>query len=112
MSQSTSNLFLDGSKFRRLRPDSDSLTYSLICDDFGPMNMSAIVEFIALLEQEMEAYPNSRIVYCVDDGSRNLTNGVFLLGSYMLISLDLTAYDKSHIQRRARTHVSQYSSSS
>ncbi len=89
------DLFPYGELFHQFKPDSEHMAYYPICDDFGPMNMSAIVEFITLLEQEMEAYPNSRIVYCVDDGARNLTNGVFLLGSYMLISLDMSADDVS-----------------
>jgi cell division cycle 14 len=83
----------EGNAFRRFRPNSGRLEYFPICDDFGPMNMSAIVEFITILEQEMEAYPNSRIVYCVDDGSRNLTNAIFLVGSYMILSLDVSADD-------------------
>ena len=85
----------DGPAFRRFQPHSEHLEYYPICDDFGPMNMSAIVEFITLLEQELEAFPTSRIVYCVDNGARNLTNAIFLLGSYMLISLDMSADDVS-----------------
>jgi hypothetical protein len=71
------------------------MQYYPICDDFGPMNMSAIVEFITLLEQEMAAFSTSRIVYCVCNGARELTNAIFLLGSCMLISLDMSADDVS-----------------
>jgi cell division cycle 14 len=73
--------------FRAFRPD-DVIMYHPLCDDFGPMNLNCIVNFIQQLDQELCDYPNSRIFYLVDDGKRQLTNAVFLLGSYMLLKLD------------------------
>jgi hypothetical protein len=65
--------------------------YSSFCDDFGPLNMASVVEFTQSLQTEIETFPTSRIVFCVECGRRTLTNAVFLLGAYMILKLDLTA---------------------
>jgi hypothetical protein len=61
--------------------------YEAYCDDFGPMNMSCIVEFIRLLDSLMEAWTDRKIVLCADVGRRSLTNLVFLVtvGAYMIL---------------------------
>ena len=66
----------------------DSIQYYPLCDDFGPMNMACVVRFIEQLDEELTKYPSSRLFFCVEDGKRNLTNAVFLLGSYMILRLD------------------------
>ncbi len=54
------------------------------------MNMASIIDFIRLLDAERKAFPRSKIVFCVDEGRRALTNAVFLLGAYMILKLDMT----------------------
>eukprot|EP00291_Cryptomonas_curvata_P001597 CAMPEP_0172180402 /NCGR_PEP_ID=MMETSP1050-20130122/17202_1 /TAXON_ID=233186 /ORGANISM="Cryptomonas curvata, Strain CCAP979/52" /LENGTH=310 /DNA_ID=CAMNT_0012853489 /DNA_START=25 /DNA_END=953 /DNA_ORIENTATION=+ len=72
-----------------------TLKYYPLCDDFGPMNMACVLRFIETLNKEIEAHPNSKIVYCVPKGRRELTNGVFLLGSYMILFLNYTSLEVS-----------------
>jgi cell division cycle 14 len=79
----------DGDAFRVFKP-SDSVQYCSFCDDFGPMNMHSCAAFIKQLDKELLEHPTSRLFYCVDDGERNLTNAVFLLGAYMILKLDDT----------------------
>ena len=86
--------FASTKKFRCFRPQS-VLTYYAYCDDFGPMNMSSVARFIQLLDQELEAYPSSKLMFCVDDGRRALTNAVFLLGAYMILKLGMTVEEVS-----------------
>ena len=81
--------FKSSKKFRCFNPGS-LIRYSALCDDFGPMNISSTIRFIKLLETERTNHPDSKIVYCVGGSRRELTNAVFLLGSYMLLQLDMT----------------------
>jgi cell division cycle 14 len=78
-----------GDTFRYFKP-SESVQYCGYCDDFGPMNMSSCATFIKPLDEELLENPACRLIYCVDDGQRNLTNAVFLLGAYMILKLDST----------------------
>ena len=64
--------------------------YEAYCDDFGPMSMASIVDFIKLLDAELDAHPDSKIVVCADNGRRHLTNAVSLIGAYMIIKLEMT----------------------
>ena len=66
------------------------MQYQGYCDDFGPLNMASIVLFIKELDKELSLYPNSKILFCVEDGSRNLTNAIFLVGAYMILKENLT----------------------
>ena len=68
-----------------------ALEYHAGCDDFGPLNMSSIVYFITSLDKELESFPDKTIALCVEKGKRQLTNAVFLLGSYMIIREEMTA---------------------
>jgi cell division cycle 14 len=78
--------------FRLFRPD-ETVQYFPLCDDFGPMNMACVTNFIVQLERERCQFPESRIFYCVDDGKRNLTNAAFLTGAYLLLQLDYRIED-------------------
>ena len=86
--QSIDKMRLDAS-FRILRPTHE-IIYRCICDDFGPSNLSCIVNFIKLLDRELCAFPESKLVFLVNKGRRNLTNAVFLFGAYMILRLDMT----------------------
>ena len=75
--------------FRYFRKPS-GVQYNPFCDDFGPMNMSSIVDFIRALDSELSSFPNSKIVFCIEKGRRHLTNAVFLLGAYMILKEGLS----------------------
>ena len=67
--------------------------YHPFCDDFGPMNMSTTIRFIRLLKRkisECAALSMQRLVYYAEGSKRGLTNSVMLLGSYMILVLDMT----------------------
>ena len=67
--------------------DTRDLQYLGYCDDFGPMNASTILEFVALLDALIIKHPDKRLVYCAQPGRRSLTNAAFLLGSYLILAL-------------------------
>ena len=79
-------------RFRIFKP-MDTIFYSPFCDDFGPMNLASIVCFVEQLDYEIDEYPDSQFFYCVEEGKRNLTNAVFLVGTYMILRLDETVDD-------------------
>ena len=78
--------------FRVFRPD-ETVMYHPLCDDFGPMNLGSTILFIQQLDKELSDHPASRVFYLVDDGRRQLTNAVFMLGSYMLLKLAMPLDD-------------------
>ena len=68
------------------------LEYFPLCDDFGPMRLSHVVRFIQMLEQALTIFSQDKIVYCVENNNRrNLSNAVFMLGAYLVISHNYTA---------------------
>jgi cell division cycle 14 len=69
---------------------SPHIRYNPYCDDFGPMNMASIIDFIRAIDDEMNLFPDGKLVLCVDEGRRDLTNAVFLLGAYMILKQNMT----------------------
>ena len=57
------------------------------------MNLSCIAAFIEQLDHALAEQPECRLFYFVDEGRRQLTNAVFLLGSYMLLRLNMPVDD-------------------
>ena len=53
------------------------------------MSLSAISKFIDLFDKELAECSSESIVYSVKTGRRELTNGVFLLGTYMLLRVGM-----------------------
>ena len=80
----------DGYQFRIFRPDT-SIQYHPFCDDFGPMNMSSIINFVRKLQDEFELHSSCTLLYVVDESERCLTNALFLLGAYMIMQLGMSA---------------------
>jgi cell division cycle 14 len=74
---------------RRFCP-TEAMRYYAYCDDFGPLNISSVTDFIRALDKETADYPDSKIVLSVGEGRRTLTNAVFLLGCHMILRLDMT----------------------
>jgi cell division cycle 14 len=65
----------------------NEITYFPYCDDFGPMNLAAVVDFIGSLDDAFAGSKSDSIVYCTKNGRRSLTNAAFLLGAYMMLKL-------------------------
>ena len=63
----------------------DTMQYNALCDDFGPMNVSSVLRFIDLVEDEMEFYAQKKLVHLVPRGRRPFTNGAFLIGAYLIL---------------------------
>jgi cell division cycle 14 len=80
--------FKSTKKFRCFKPQT-FLTYDAFCDDFGPLNLTSIVTFIERLDHQLRSFTSSRIVYMVDNGRRELTNALFLLGAYMILRREM-----------------------
>mmetsp|Transcript_65775 Transcript_65775/g.176226 ORF Transcript_65775/g.176226 Transcript_65775/m.176226 type:complete len:431 (-) Transcript_65775:49-1341(-) len=59
--------------------------YDPYCDDFGPLNLSCVYRFCETLIRKMKAGQGKIVVYQVEDGIRNFTNGAFLVGAYMIL---------------------------
>ena len=78
------NIQAFGGSFRCFKLN-DNIKYRPFCDDFGPMNLACIVRFIQSIDTELASFPSSKIIWCVDNGRRSLTNAVFLLGAYMIV---------------------------
>ena len=83
---------LDDSNFLCLNTDND-IAYHPFADDFGPYNLANVSKFMILLNQTIKSRRGRRVVYSVRSSARDLTNGVFLLGAYMIIELGYTAND-------------------
>ena len=79
--------YLPQSDNLRIFKPSETIRYSAFCDDFGPMNLACVAEFIEQLDLEFEEYADCQFFYCVDPGRRNLTNALFLVGAYMIVRL-------------------------
>ena len=75
----------DSSECFKLSTLSSQITYHAFCDDFGPMNLACVVDFIQMLEEKLVDCTTTKLILCVDAGRRALTNAVFLLGSYMIL---------------------------
>ena len=89
LAQNIRGLTLDETKFRKFQP-TQALVYHAYCDDFGPVCMAAVVDFVKLLDAELAKFPDANIVFLAPDGKRALTNAVFLLGAYMILKIDMT----------------------
>ena len=68
-----------------------AMQYDSFCDDFGPVNISCVARFIKSLDNSLNSFPESKIVFCVEKGRRNLTNAVFLLGAYMVLKDNMSS---------------------
>ena len=84
-----------GGDFRRYEMAPHLTQYNPYCDDFGPMNMAAIIDFVKAVDQELESHPKSKIVMCVEAGRRPLTKALFLLGAHVILKLGMEPQDVS-----------------
>jgi hypothetical protein len=81
--------------FEKSDPSFDSFstegvfTYKPFCDDFGPMNLGSVCEFCMLMVDKIRNRTDRPISMITLSSKRNITNAVFLLGSYLIIILKL-----------------------
>ena len=61
-------------------------SYIPFCDDFGPMNLDQIFQFVDVIEEKKSKYPNHKLLYYCEHDQRSMTNAIFLLGSYLMIA--------------------------
>ena len=69
------------------------IVYHPFADDFGPFNLANVSEFMSILHHTIKSRRGRRVVYSVQGSPRHLTNGVFLLGSYLVVELGYTSND-------------------
>ena len=71
--------------------DKASWAYRPIRHEFGPADITAIINFIEELHAQLSNCAHStcfQIAYRADDGQSSHTNAVFLAGCYMILMLD------------------------
>ena len=66
----------------------DSMSYIGFCDDFGPMSLHSLSQFCTLVDQQLSFQSKPVALKTLSD-RRTLTNVVFLVGSYMIMQLDM-----------------------
>ena len=69
----------------------EQFEYQPVFDEFGPLRLSRVTRFVELLSSEIAKHPHNKIVYYVGQGSKNLTNAIYLLGAYMILKHNETA---------------------
>ena len=62
--------------------------YVPFCEDFGPVNLASIFRFCQLIQHKTSDQPSRHVVVVSSPLKRSLTNAVFLLGAYMIMTLD------------------------
>jgi cell division cycle 14 len=63
-------------------------SYVPFSDDFGPMNLGTVHEFCENMIHKLNAYNKLAIIIQVSSNT-SFTNAVFLIGSYMIMHLDM-----------------------
>jgi hypothetical protein len=66
----------------------DSICYHGFCDDFGPMNLGMVYRFCDCLDDQLQRWPQRRVVLVSDTDRKQITNAAFLLGAYMIMRQD------------------------
>jgi cell division cycle 14 len=86
----------------------NELAYTPFCDDFGPMNLDQTFRFYQLVEDRRAAYPTKSLILCVASDARNMTNAIFLLGTYLILSRRLSPQSIWEIFRPLSPHIEFY----
>ena len=69
--------------------------YIPFCEDFGPMNLACIFRFCQIIREKSNADPANQVVVVTSPDRKSLTNAIFLLGAYMIMTLDHAPNDVS-----------------
>jgi hypothetical protein len=83
---------LDESDFFRLEAGTE-MEYHPFADDFGPLNLAKLSQFMSILRRAIRSRKGRKVVYLVPSSPRSLANAVFLLGAYLIIELGFTSND-------------------
>ena len=68
------------------------LARNLFFDQLASFSLKCLQEFIHAFHSEVERFPTGRILCCVEDGDdQEQTNGIFLIGCYMIMMLKRSA---------------------
>ena len=67
----------------------DHVSYNQFCDDFGPMNMATMFHFCELIDKQLKCSCGYPVVIISTSETKLLTNTILLIGSYMVMHLDL-----------------------
>ncbi len=71
--------------------DNELKSYVPFCDDFGPMNLASVYRFCDLIKSKCaEQVSDDHLVLVCPPNMQAVTNSVFLLGAYMIMSLDFS----------------------
>ena len=62
-------------------------SYIGYCDDFGPMNLGTVCRFCTIVDTELKQIENRKTAFITGTDRRDITNAVFLVGSYMIMNL-------------------------
>jgi hypothetical protein len=81
---------LDFETFKCFNTD-DRIVYKPFASDFGPLNLACIHQFIEIVQEAIRERKGLKVVYCVASSQRALTNGLFLLGCYLILELGFTS---------------------
>jgi cell division cycle 14 len=68
----------------------EEFIYTGFCDDFGPMSLGTVFAFCQDINKNLQAHLDTSIVFITSSSSKLLTNAIFLLGAYMIMSLNFT----------------------
>eukprot|EP00960_Hanusia_phi_P027919 747107-Hanusia_phi.AAC.11 len=66
------------------------LRYFPFCADFGPFNLGTTITILRLLEEKLQASRQDRITLFVEDTITDVTNGMYLVGSFLCLRMGLS----------------------
>ena len=66
----------------------EMVNYDPFCEDFGPINLGYTFRFCEALHAVLESKERRNVQVVCSPDPRSLTNGVFVLGAYMIMMLD------------------------
>ncbi|EKX46344.1 hypothetical protein GUITHDRAFT_157774 [Guillardia theta CCMP2712] len=73
--------------------------YAPFCADFGPYNLGTTHHFCDTVKRMLKNPENSRkqIVFCCGVETEDVTNAVYLLGSFLVLKMEASVLDVMHI---------------
>jgi cell division cycle 14 len=69
------------------------MEYCPFADDFGPLNMAKLSQFMNILRHAIRSRKGRKVVYSVPSSARSLANAVFLMGAYLIVELGFNSND-------------------
>ena len=69
------------------------LVYENFAEDFGPLNLPSVFRFCRILDEKIELYPSLNLALINSSEKKSVTNAVFLLGSFLIMSRDYNMHE-------------------